>query len=339
MSHLASSRPPIPTISIRAEVVARDELRTNDSLHRIGLLLGSELDLERLVQRITDEATALCRAQFGALFYNFTNAAGESFVLYTLSGAPREAFAKFGMPRNTRVFAPTFNAERVVRSGDITKDPEYGHMAPHHGMPKGHLPVRSYLAVPVVLRSGEVLGGLFFGHSDPDVFTAHDEQMLVAVAAQAAVAIDNARLYRQRVAAEEALRASEARHRLVAEATNEGIWYWDIRAIRWSGMTACSRCSVCPARAGPVPSMRSSRSFIQRTVAGYSMHSRSIWLAEPPTSSTLSDCVMDQTSTGSARRKVAQIGTSTAGRCAWPEVLATSPHGIARRSASAGSIS
>src|SRR6201988_3240913 len=62
-------------------------------------------------------------------------------------------------------------------------------------MPKGHLRVRSYLAVPVTSRSGEVLGGLFFGHSQPGIFTERAERILLGLAAQAGVAIDNARLY------------------------------------------------------------------------------------------------------------------------------------------------
>ncbi len=45
------------------------------------------------------------------------------------------------------------------------KDSRYGKNDPHFGMPKGHLPVCSYLAVPVTSRTGEVFGGLFFGHS------------------------------------------------------------------------------------------------------------------------------------------------------------------------------
>jgi signal transduction histidine kinase len=68
-------------------------------------------------------------------------------------------------------------------------------MAPHYGMPAGHLPVRSYLAVPVISRSGEVIGGLFFGHPEAEVFTERSERLVVGVAAQAAIAIDNARLY------------------------------------------------------------------------------------------------------------------------------------------------
>ena len=59
-------------------------------------------------------------------------------MLYTLSGAPAEAFSKFPMPRNTQVFSTTFNGKGIVRSDDITKDPRYGHNAPHKGMPAGH---------------------------------------------------------------------------------------------------------------------------------------------------------------------------------------------------------
>jgi GAF domain-containing protein len=53
----------------------------------------------------------------------------------------------------------------------------------------------SYLAIPVVSRSGEVIGGLFFGHSQPGVFTQRDERIVTGIAAQAAIAIDNARLF------------------------------------------------------------------------------------------------------------------------------------------------
>jgi two-component sensor histidine kinase len=127
------------------------------------------------------------------------------------------------MPRNTAVFAPTFAGHGVVRSADIRKDPRYGRNAPHHGMPAGHLPVVSYLAVPVVSSSGNVIGGLFFGHEEPDRFGPETETLVSAIAAQAAVAIDNARLHSaaqaeiaQRKAAEQAreLLLHEVKHRV-----------------------------------------------------------------------------------------------------------------------------
>lgn len=179
----------------QAEAALAAEARRLETLNRVGAALAAELDLEKLVQAVTDAGVALSGAEFGAFFYNVLNESGESYMLYTLSGVPREAFATFPMPRNTAVFGPTFRGEGVVRSDDITKDPRYGRNAPHHGMPKGHLPVCSYLAVPVVSRSGEVLGGLFFGHSKPGIFSEGIEQLMTGIAGQAAIAIDNARLY------------------------------------------------------------------------------------------------------------------------------------------------
>ena len=202
--------------SAAAQAALEDEARLVETLHRIGVSLTSETELGRIVQAATDEATTLTCAQFGAFFYNVLSEAGESYTLYTLSGAPREAFERFPMPRNTAVFSPTFHGEGVVRSGDILQDPRYGKSPPYHGMPKGHLPVRSYLAVPVLGHAGEVLGGLFFGHGEPDVFTERAERLAVGIAGWASVAIENARLHdaerRARTAAE---RAAERGHRLL----------------------------------------------------------------------------------------------------------------------------
>ncbi|HEY0134444.1 MAG TPA: GAF domain-containing protein, partial [Nannocystis sp.] len=181
-----------------------------DPLHRIGVAL-TELDPDRLIQRLTDEATAMCRAQFGAFFYNVINQRGECYMLYTLSGVPREAFAGFPMPRATEIFRPTFDGTEVLRLDDVLTDPRFGHNAPYKGMPPGHLPVRSYLAVPVFSRTGEVLGGLFFGHAEPGRFTADDERMMVAVANQTGLALDNARLYA-------AVEAREQQYRFLADA-------------------------------------------------------------------------------------------------------------------------
>lgn len=174
----------------------RDEsLEVLEKIHSIGKILSAELDPSKLVQTVTDAATQLSKAEFGAFFYNVVNQQGESYTLYTVSGVPRDNFTKFPMPRNTEVFAPTFSGSTVVRSDDITKDPRYGKNEPYHGMSDGHLPVKSYLAVPVISRTGEVIGGLFFGHKLPGIFSEREEKLVVGLASQAAIAMDNARLF------------------------------------------------------------------------------------------------------------------------------------------------
>ena len=204
------------------EAALRDEAALVATVQRIGGALASELELERVVQLVTDEATTLVGAEFGAFFYNVVGARGEQLMLYTLAGAPRERFADFPHPRATPVFAPTFRGEGVVRSDDITQDPRYGQFSPHFGMPEGHLPVRSYLAVPVFSRSGEVLGGLFFGHAARGVFTEREERLVVGVAGWAAVAMDNARLYAaERLARQEAEAAARTKTEFLATMSHE----------------------------------------------------------------------------------------------------------------------
>ena len=146
-----------------AEAGLSDYGATLEMLNQTSIKLVAEHDLKKIVQAVTDGGREISNAAFGAFFYNTTNEQGDSFMLYTLSGAPPEAFADMPMPRKTAMFAHTFEGKGVRRIDDVLKYPQYGKSPPHYGMPPGHLPVRSYLSVPVVSRTGGVLGGLFYG--------------------------------------------------------------------------------------------------------------------------------------------------------------------------------
>ena len=196
----------------REQERARHEAEMLDVLNRTGALLAGELDLEVLLQSVADAATRLTGARYGAFFYNGEDAQGEAYELYALSGAPRDAFEGFGRPRLTAMFEPAFRGGAPVRVEDLQQDPRYGPLPAHAGSPAGELPVRSYLAVSVVSRRGDVIGGLFFGHPEPGVFSERSERLAVGIAGQAAVAIDNARLY-----AEAQQAAQERTHLLESE--------------------------------------------------------------------------------------------------------------------------
>ncbi len=138
-----------------------------DLLHSVGRELTAQLDLDvdRMVQDATDAVTKATGAEFGAFISSVVDA----------------------------VFAPTFDGVGTFRSADITQD---ARNPPSYGMPEGHLPVCSYLAVPVISPTTEaVLGGFFFGHPQPDRFTARHAFLAEGIARYAAIALDNARLY------------------------------------------------------------------------------------------------------------------------------------------------
>lgn len=170
---------------------ARSEVEV---LNALGRMLAAELDLQKLTQGVTDAATRLARAEFGAFFYNTNDGDGHSHSLHALSGIERHAFDRFPLSARTAVFTPAIEGRRVVRSGDIGVDLSFAHNAEHSGLPTDQLPVKSYLAVPVMSRANDVIGALFLGHSKPDAFGEREERLVVNLAATAAIGMDNARL-------------------------------------------------------------------------------------------------------------------------------------------------
>ncbi|MFZ5849035.1 MAG: SpoIIE family protein phosphatase [Actinomycetota bacterium] len=162
--------------------------------------INSNLDLTDVLQAVTDVGTEISGAAFGAFFYNAVDDAGRSYRLHVLSGADTQQFVGLPSPRITPLFEPTFSGTGIVRIDDLHHEPRAG------ALPTGHLPVRSYLATPVVAADGEIIGGLLFGHPEPGVFEERTETLARTVASHAAVAVRNARLF---AAEKEARRRAE----------------------------------------------------------------------------------------------------------------------------------
>jgi PAS domain S-box-containing protein len=201
----------------------REEAEITETLYSIGLATAAELDLRNLSQIIVDATTRITGAHFGAFFYHLVDERGEVFREHALSGNPPAGIEDFLAPRDADdpLPGPAFRGESVVRIDDVLDDSRFGRRSPlEHGV--GGLPIRSYLTTPVTSRSGEILGGLFFGHSDPGAFTARVERILIGIAAQSAVAIDNARLYEaERRARAESETANQAKDRFMASLSHE----------------------------------------------------------------------------------------------------------------------
>src|ERR1051325_11656149 len=167
------------------EDTLRDQAEALRTLNEVGRLISAELNLKKMVQAVTDAATSLTGAKFGAFFYNLLNVAGM----------PEELFANLSTSAAGEQFIASLKNHGVLRIPDVKQDRRYDSSSPFHDIPKELLPLTSYLAVPVVSRSGEIVGGLFLGHSTPEFFTERDEMTATGLSAQAAIAMDNARLY------------------------------------------------------------------------------------------------------------------------------------------------
>ncbi len=202
---------------LRIEVTERR--RTEDALRRtqtLGRVVSAELNLEKVVQAVTDAATELTRAEFGALAYELTRETGLTETRIATSGPLMNTITVEDFPDTTVLLEPILRTEGVVRIPDVRVNPEYRRNLPEVDPSRRAKEIRSYMAVPVASRSGRIWGGLLFGHTEPAAFLDRDEEMAVSLAAQATIAMDNASLYEaERRASAEAKATSEAKDNFI----------------------------------------------------------------------------------------------------------------------------
>ncbi|HLK47086.1 MAG TPA: ATP-binding protein, partial [Bryobacteraceae bacterium] len=176
---------------------------TAELLNQVGPLLLAERDPERLAQAITDIAAALIGAESGCFIHNAVGPNDQGRAPRVIRSGPQQGSPSFPPAADSELAARTLRDGQVVRLSDLGHDP-----ASPGPQPAGPQSVRSYLAAPVVLRSGEILGALFFAHSAAAKFAQHEEDLTRGIAAQAAIALDNARLFEQAQWAQQELQRS-----------------------------------------------------------------------------------------------------------------------------------
>ncbi|MDB6126023.1 MAG: multi-sensor signal transduction histidine kinase [Pedosphaera sp.] len=203
-----------------AEEALREETRALETLNRIGTSLTAELDINKLVEVVTEAGREVTGAKFGAFSYKHANGNGEHFMLHTTAGAPREMIARLPMPHHDPHLPPAETEKEIIRIDDLQHDPRSPRSKSRRATQRTASAIRSYLAVPVISRSGEVLGGLLFGHPSPGIFTERAQHLLAGIAAEAGIALDNARLYH-------AVKQSEAHFRQLADAMPQIVWMAD----------------------------------------------------------------------------------------------------------------
>jgi len=162
------------------------------ALHETGLALSSELTLETVLRRIVDLARELTGARYGALAV--VDEHGR-IVRFLTAGLTPEERAQLGEPPTGKgLLGQIFADNRPIRVNEISRDPR------SIGFPPGHPPMRTFLGVPITLR-GRTYGNLYLtdkqGPGGPVPFTDDDETSVSLFAAQAGVAMENARLHGQ----------------------------------------------------------------------------------------------------------------------------------------------
>jgi signal transduction histidine kinase len=168
------------------------ETRTGDGrlreLFEASVALASELSLEALLQKLVETAVRLTDARYGAL--GVIDEAGHGLERFITTGVDAPTAAAIGEPPHGRGILGVLISESTP-----LRLPDLGDDARSVGFPENHPPMRTFLGVPVKLR-GVAFGNLYLTEkSEGREFSAEDEEIVTMLAAQAAVAIENARLY------------------------------------------------------------------------------------------------------------------------------------------------
>jgi signal transduction histidine kinase len=166
-------------------VEQQDRLRI---LVEAGIALSSELSLDALLQRIVDTAAKLTGARYAAL--GVIDSSGQALERFLTTGVDAATHAAIGdLPRGRGILGVLIRDARALRLQDIADDPR------SVGFPRNHPPMKTFLGVPIVLR-GVAYGNLYLTEKEGGGdFTDEDEELTQLLAAQAAVSIENARLY------------------------------------------------------------------------------------------------------------------------------------------------
>ena len=152
-----------------------------------GIALSSELSLDALLQRLVETAAELTGARYAALgVIDRTGSGLERFLTTGIDAETREAIGE--LPRGRGVLGVLIREATTLRLDEVSADPR------SVGFPPNHPPMTSFLGVPIVLR-GVAFGNLYLTEKREGRFTEEDEELTQLLAAQAAVAIENARLY------------------------------------------------------------------------------------------------------------------------------------------------
>jgi signal transduction histidine kinase len=153
-----------------------------------GIAVTSELTLDGVLQRIVETAAELTSARYAAL--GVIDRSGVALERFLTTGIDAETFERIGdLPRGRGILGVLIRDAQSLRLHDLSADPRSVGFPPHHPL------MRTFLGVPILLR-GVAYGNLYLTEkTDDSDFTAEDEEIVTLLAAQAAVAIENARLY------------------------------------------------------------------------------------------------------------------------------------------------
>jgi len=212
-----------------------DHVSMLESLHAAEVEVSRDLELDAVLQTVTDKARELTNAEYGAL--GVLHADGDRLETFITSGIPAEEAERIAsMPVGKGLLGAVIRSQVVIRVDDVSTDPRSA------GMPTGHPDMKSFLGVPI--RMGDrIFGNLYLTNKlDEAGFNSRDEAIVAMLSAHAAVSIENARQFNtlQRLL-EELRETQQQRDRFYAFVNHDlrnacsGVLMWSERLLARTG--------------------------------------------------------------------------------------------------------
>ncbi len=203
------------------EAALQEQRHTLEVLSQIGPVLSTESDVSRLTQAVIDAAAEMTDAYFGALFYQ-ASPDSDTRLQVAASRVSLDALAYFSAPFSTEVLRPVVRDRKTLRVDNAQQDQSDN--PPYLDTSVGRVPINSYLTVPLISRSGQILGILLLGHTERGAFADSAERMVQGLAVQVALAIDNLQLSQQFKQTRLQDGTGERHYRSLAESIPQIVW-------------------------------------------------------------------------------------------------------------------
>lgn len=226
------NRPPAAAKRTSQETEASRVRRRFERLLSAGVAIFSERSLDAVLQRVVDSAREVVAARYAAL--GVLSQDGTSLARFVTSGVSQAERERIGDPPHGRgLLGLVIRERKPIRTTDISRHPQ------RYGFPPHHPPMKSFLGVPIVSRD-QVLGNLYLTEKiGADEFSSEDEAIAVLLAAQAAVAVENARLHEESEDLVGQVRAMQRQRDLFFAMMNHelrnaitGVYGWAERLVR-----------------------------------------------------------------------------------------------------------
>ena len=182
------------TLQAESKKALENYSRNLEVLNSVGKSISENLNFKEILQRVIKTTTELTHSQIGVFFYEVENP-DENHSYFAVSGAKKADFEKLEILRFQDLVPESFHKTQVFIIKDI--DERLPEKHPMYEKLKLQLGYKSYMAVPLLSKTGLVIGGFFFGHAEKDHFTSEDRLLVRNIASQTATTLQNSYLFEQ----------------------------------------------------------------------------------------------------------------------------------------------